>query len=150
MLSIQTARALRQAGLMWEPVEFDFFAVPDRGLDERVFVINEMPAAVALLHGEPIMTFAGATEWALDYVHAGEVLWLPTEAQLREQVAARLAAGPGGAVAGGAVALTLRVTAGGCRCEIVLDGQSLGFQAAEASEAYAAALLHLLRAGTVM
>ena len=90
-LSIPTARALRQAGLVWEPMEFDFFAVPDRELDERVFVINGMPAAVALLHGEPIMTFAGATEWALDYVPAGEVVWLPTEAQLRELLAARRA-----------------------------------------------------------
>ena len=142
MLSHKTARALRQVGLVWEPVEFDFFAVPDRDLDERVFVISGMPAAVALLHGEPIMTFAGATEWALDYVPAGEVLWLPSEAQLREQLAARLAAAPGFAVA-------LSLTAGGCRCDIVLDGQVLGFQAAEASEAYAAALLHLLAAGTV-
>ena len=143
MLSVRTARALREAGLLWEPAEFDFFAVPERDLDERVFVINEMPAAVALLHGEPIMTFAGATEWALDYVHAGEVLWLPTETQLREQVAARLANEKEAAVA-------LSVTAGGCRCEIIFDGQALGFQAAEASEAYAAALLHLLRTGTVM
>jgi hypothetical protein len=142
-LSIQTARALRQAGLVWEPKEFDFFAVPDRDLDERVFVISGMPAGVALLHGDPIMTFAGATEWALDYVHAGEVVWLPTEAQLREQVAARLAAQPGSAVA-------LNMTAAGCRCEIVFDGQALSFQAAEASEAYAAALLHLLRTSAVM
>ncbi len=142
MLSIETARALRQAGLVWEPLEFDFFAVPDRDLDERVFVINEMPAAVALLHGDPIMTFAGATEWALDYVHAGEVLWLPTETQLREQVIARLVSDPNGAVA-------LSTTAGGCRCEVVFNGQALSFQAAEASEAYAAALLHLLRTGPV-
>jgi hypothetical protein len=143
MLSIKTARALRQAGLVWEPVEFDFFVVPDRGLDERVFVISGMPAAVARLHGEPIMTFAGATEWALDYVPAGEVLWLPTEAQLREQLAARLAAEAGGAVA-------LSVTSDGCRCEIVASGRALSFQATEASEAYAAALLHLLQTGTVM
>jgi len=142
-LSIPTARALRQAGLVWEPQEFDFFAVPDREMDERFFVISGMPAAVALLHGEPIMTFAGATEWALDYVPAGEVLWLPTEAQLRELLAAQLAATPG-------AALTLSMTESGCRCEIILHGQALGFQAAEASEAYAAALLHLLRASTVM
>src|SRR5438552_13779801 len=117
-LSIQTARALRQAGLVWEPREFDFFAVPDREMDERVFVIAGMPAAVALLHGEPIMTFAGATEWALDYVPAGEVVWLPTESQLREQLVAQLAATPG-------AALALSMTAVGCRCEIILDGQAL-------------------------
>src|SRR5258706_3295637 len=141
-LSIQTARALRQAGLVWEPVEFDFFAVPDREMDERLFVLSGMPAAVALLHGEPIMTFAGATEWALDYVPAGEVVWLPPEAQLRERLTARLAALPG-------AGLALSLTAGGCRCEIILDGEAFGFQAAEASEAYGAALLHVLRASPV-
>ena len=47
MLSIETARALRAAGLVWEPAEFDTFIIPDRDLDERQFVINEMPAHVA-------------------------------------------------------------------------------------------------------
>jgi hypothetical protein len=46
------------------------------------------------------------------------------------------------------------MTESGCRCEIILHGQALGFQATEASEAYAAALLHVLqssmRASTVM
>jgi hypothetical protein len=147
MLSLKTARALRQAGLAWKPAEFDFFAVPDRGLDERVFVISDMPAAVGQILGTPTVTFEGAVEWALDYVPTGDVVWLPTEEQLRGLLAARLAAEP-------QFVLALSVTAGGCRCEISYGGQSLGFQAAEASEAYAAALLHVLlsstRSGTIM
>jgi hypothetical protein len=142
MLSLKTARALRQAGLDWKPAEFDFFAVPDRGLDERVFVISEMPAAVGQMQGTPMVTFEGAVEWALDYVPAGEVLWLPREEQLRGLLAERLAAEP-------TFVLALHVSAHGCRCEILFGGRSLGFQAADGSEAYAAALVHVLGASTV-
>ena len=144
MLSLRTARTLRQAGLTWKPAEFDFFAIPDRGLDERLFVISEMPAAVGQIQGLPMVTFEGAVEWALDYVPTGEVVWLPTEEQLRQQLSTRLAGEPH-------VFLALNVTANGCRCEISFGGQTLGFQAAEASEAYAAALLHvLMKTSTVM
>ena len=142
MLSLKTARALRQAGLDWKPAEFDFFAVPDRGLDERVFVISEMPAAVGQIQGMPMVTFEGAVEWALDYVPAGEVLWLPREEQLRGLLAERLAAEPH-------FFLALHVSAQGCRCEILFGGRSLGFQAADGSEAYAASLVHVLGASTV-
>lgn len=143
MLSLKTAKTLRQAGLTWKPAEFDFFAIPDRGLDEHVFVISEMPAAVGQFQGTPMVTFEGAVEWALDYVPTGDVVWLPTEEQLRQQLAARLAGEPH-------FFLALSVTASGCRYEISIGGQTLGFQAAEASEACAAALLHVLKTSTVM
>ena len=142
MLSLITARALRQAGLVWKPAEFDFFAIPDRGLDERRFVISEMPAAVGQIQGLPMVTFEGAVEWALDYVPTGEVLWLPTEEQLRGLLAERLALEPH-------FLLALSVSAHGCRCEIMFGGRTLGFQADDASEAYAAALVHVLGASTV-
>ena len=142
MLSLKTARALKQAGLAWQPAEFDFFAVPDRGLDERVFVISEMPAAVGEIQGTTMVTFDGAVEWALDYVAAGEVLWLPTEEQLRRLLAQRLALEP-------LFVLGLSVTAHGCRCEISFGGRTLGFQAADGSEAYAAALVYVLGASTI-
>ena len=86
MLSIATARALREAGLTWKPAELDFFAIPDRGLDERTFVINDLPASTADLLGEAIITFDGAVEWALDYVPSGEVL--PTAIGIAETIAA--------------------------------------------------------------
>jgi len=142
MLSLNTARALRQAGLVWKPAEFDFFAVPDRGLDERVFVISEMPAAMGQIQGTPMVTFEGAVEWAMDYVPTGEVLWLPREEQLRGLLAERLAAEPH-------FLLSLNVSAHGCRCEIIFGGRSLGFQAIDGSEAYAAALVHVLGSSTV-
>jgi len=138
MLSLATARALHAAGLPWQPTEFDFFAIPDRDLDDRVFVINRMPAGRALLHGQPVFTFDGAAEWALDYIAAGEVLWLPTEAQLRALVTEQLRTE-------GSVALTLAVQLDRCRCEIRYRGEKLVFEAVNGAEAYAAALLHLLR-----
>ena len=140
MLSIATARALREAGLTWKPAQFDFFAIPDRGLDERLFVINDMPASMADLLGEAIITFDGAVEWALDYVPSGEVLWLPTEAQLRERLAAHLAGEP-------AFSLTLTTTGIGSRCETRFRGQPLSAEAADAADAYGAVLLFILRAG---
>ena len=138
MLSIATAQDLSEAGLSWSPAPFDFFAIPNMGLDERIFVISEMPAAIAKIQGRSMVTFDGAAEWALDYVASGEVLWLPTEEQLRTLVAARLGADAD-------PALTLVTTSDRCRCEIRWQGRALSFEAANGSEAYAAALLELLR-----
>jgi hypothetical protein len=138
MLSLTTARALHAAGLPWRPAEFDFFAIPDRDLDDRIFVINRMPAGQALLHGQPVFTFDGAAEWALDYIAAGEVIWVPTEAQLRALLAERLDTGDG-------PALSLHVQAQVCLCEIRNRGETLTFEAPNGAEAYAAALLHLLQ-----
>jgi hypothetical protein len=136
MLSLETARALKAAGLTWQPREFDFFHIPDRELDERVFVINQMPAALAQMQGQPVFVFEGAVEWALDYVAAGEVVWLPTEAQLRELLAERLEAD---------TRLRLLVTPAACRCELQARGEKLVFEAADGAEAYGRALLHLLQ-----
>jgi hypothetical protein len=140
MLSIATARALREAGLTWKPAQLDFFAIPDRGLDERVFVINDLPASTADLLGEAIITFDGAVEWALDYVPSGEVLWLPTEVQLRARLAAELAGEP-------EFSLTLTSSGGTHRCETRFRGQPLTAEAADAADAYGAVLLFVLRAG---
>ena len=140
MLSIATARALREAGLTWKPAQLDFFAIPDRGLDERTFVINDLPASTADLLGEAIITFDGAVEWALDYVPSGEVLWLPSEAQLRERLAAALAGEPESN-------LTLTSASGVHRCETRFRGEPLAAEAADAADAYGAVLLFVLRAG---
>lgn len=139
MLSLATARALRAAGLTWEPAEFDTFAIPERDLDDSLFVLNEMPAHVALLQGTPVMVFDGASEWAMDYIAAGEVVWLPSEEQLRLQLTARLAADP-------AYSLTLAADAAGCRCTTQAWGRTHTYAAPDAAEAYAAALLPLLPA----
>jgi hypothetical protein len=137
LLSLATARALRAAGLAWRPAQLDFFAIPDHGLDERVFVITDLPAALAQIQGQTMMTFEGAVEWAMDYIAAGEVVWLPSEAQLRELLAARLGADP-------APRLSLTLSVAGCRCDLTHRGQALSFEGPNGAEAYAAALLHLL------
>jgi hypothetical protein len=137
MLSLQTARALKKAGLVWTPAAFDFFAIPDRSLDDHLFVISQMPAAIATLQGQPVVTFEGAVEWALDYIATIDVVWVPTETQLREHLAARL-------LTDAEAQLELRATADRCWCEVVLPDGPRVFEAANGSEAYAAALLYLL------
>jgi hypothetical protein len=37
VLSLSTARKLKEASLFWSPVLHDSFAVPDRGFENRVF-----------------------------------------------------------------------------------------------------------------
>ena len=84
MLSLELARALRDAGVRWQPRAGDSFVIPDRDLDEHVFVLSDM--VVQTMHppdGPPILAFNGTTEWALDSLEAHEALWLPREDQLR-------------------------------------------------------------------
>ena len=137
MLSLSTARRLKAAGLAWTPGLHDFFAVPERGMDERVFVISDVSVDVELLKGQSIVTFNGTSEWALDYEVMSEVIWLPTEEQLRQQLEQRLADGA-------SPMLKLIYAPDGYWCEIQSKGKALAFLGADASEAYAEALLHVL------
>ena len=137
MLALSTARRLKAAGLAWTPDLHDFFAVPDRGLDDRVFVISDVSVDVELLKGQSIVTFNGTSEWALDYEVMSELVWMPTEEQLRRQLEQRLADGA-------SVVLKLIYAPDGYWCEIQSKGKALAFLGADASEAYAEALLHVL------
>jgi len=137
VLSLSTARRLKVAGLAWTPALHDFFGIPDRGFDDRVFVISDMSVDMELLKGRSIVTFNGTSEWALDYEMTTELVWLPTEAQLREILEQRLWAEL-------QPALSLISALGTHQCIIRFQGQSLTFDAPDASEAYAAALLHIL------
>jgi hypothetical protein len=84
VLSLELARALRDAGVRWEPRPGDAFVIPDRDLDEHVFVLSDMVVqTVNPPDGPPILAFNGTTEWALDSLEAHEALWLPREDQLR-------------------------------------------------------------------
>ena len=87
MIDIEMARRLKRAGLEWRPVERDFFMVPDRGMDDQVFVVNRLTTLIQSYHGQPTVTFHGTSEWALDDVLLTEVIWLPSESQLRETIA---------------------------------------------------------------
>jgi len=137
MLSLSVAKELKEAGLIWIPAQNDFFSIPDRGFDDSTFVITDMTVLVETVKGELAVTFHGTAEWALDHVLIADLVWLPTETQLRKLVDQRLIGEP-------EPPLRLTSTADGYQCEIQFRGESLCFEAFGASEAYAKALFHLL------
>jgi hypothetical protein len=53
----------------------DFFAIPDRGFDDTVFVISDMTVMVEKLGGQLAVHFHGAVEWALDTIWRYCTLW---------------------------------------------------------------------------
>jgi len=136
MIELETARKLKAAGLHWEPAQGDRFAVPERGMDDRVFVINDMATIIEMIQGAEMLTFHGTPEWALDYVYLGEAVWLPDEGQLRELLADRLASE--GVAVYDLLSADERFT-----CRFAWRGEALAFTAGGAAEAYAASLLHV-------
>ncbi len=138
MISPALAIELKEAGLLWRTKNYDFFVIPNHDLDDRVFVLADMVAYTELVQGWPAVAFHGAAEWALDYIFSDEIVWLPTEEQLREELATQW---PEQADFG----LTLETTVGGYRCRIASGGTQQVFDGPTASEAYARALLHALR-----
>ena len=94
VISLELGRALGRArrarGLRWEPRPGDHFVVPDRDLDDTVFVVSDMVVEVVQTAAGPVLAFNGTTEWALDSVEIDEAVWLPLEHQLREQLGADL------------------------------------------------------------
>jgi hypothetical protein len=85
VLSTELGRSLRAVGLVWKPQNGDRFFVPDRDLDDTVFVLSDMVIQeLKLPDGTPLLAFNGTTEWALDSLEASEAIWLPREDQLRE------------------------------------------------------------------
>jgi len=138
MIPLTMAVDLKNAGLIWQADIHDFFGIPDRGLDDRIFVISDLMANLDIFRGWPVVTFHGAAEWALDYIFTTEVVWMPTESQLREELENLLL---------GEEALQLQLTLlnQGYRCDIIYQGQPLSFTAVTVSEAYGLAVLHILR-----
>jgi len=134
VIGVQVARELKDAGLVWKPGPGDRFAIPDRDLDEDVFVLSNMTIEVYSLPEGRVIGFNGTTEWALDDVELDEALWLPREDQLRELL--------------GGTLRVLRRTDRGWDVEITLLGEDSTFSAPTPEQAYAAALLHLLAAAT--
>ena len=139
MISLEMARKLKEAGLAWQPTQGDRFALLDRDMDDRIFVINDMATIIELLQGAPAVTFHGTPEWALDYVYLGEAVWLPEEGQLRTRLEERLAVE-------GAGVYDLLYADGVYTCRFALGDTALAFTAAAAADAYAAALLHGMNA----
>ncbi len=84
MIPLALAARLRDAGLIWKPVPGDRFAIPDRELDDEVFVVSNMTIEVHDLPDRSVIGFNGTVEWAMDDVAKEEAVWLPREDQLRE------------------------------------------------------------------
>ncbi|GEM_PF-1264721 len=124
------ARRLREAGLPWSPANGDRFVIPDRELDEHVFLVSPMSVEVRESPSGLLLTFNGAVEWALDAIVVGEAVWLPSEGQARDRL--------GTAFAG------LEARDDGHRCTVATGAGRACFEATEPADAYALALLHLL------
>ncbi len=137
MITLALAQKLKEAGLVWRTSVHDFFAIPDRDMDNRVFVLSDMMVTMELLRGWPAVVFHGTAEWASDYLLTHEAIWLPTESQLREQLEEELA------VRNGRFHQLQRQDTE-YACMVSLANNPLDFVADSASEAYGLALLHLL------
>jgi hypothetical protein len=130
VIGTHLAQQLKEAGLVWKPALGDRFAIPDRDLDDEVFVLSNMTIEVHTMPEGKVIGFNGTTEWALDDVEIDETIWLPREDQLRELL--------------GGTFRALGRGPDGYEVRIDLLGEERRFAGATADEAYAAALLHLL------
>jgi hypothetical protein len=83
VITFELARRLRDAGIVWTPVNGDRFLIPDRDMDDAVFVVSDMVVEAHALPSGALLRFNGTTEWALDSIPQEESLWLPREEQLR-------------------------------------------------------------------
>ena len=96
-----------------------------------VFTVSEMTIEPREYPTGRILAFNGTTEWALDSVALEDALWLPHESQLRDML-------------GGAFR-ALRRLPDTYEVEIVLAGETRVFEYPDPADAYALALLEVLR-----
>lgn len=138
MISLSLALELKKAGLIWQTAANDFFGIPDRDMDEDVFTLSEIQAQTDIYRGWPVVTFHGASEWALDYILSHEVVWLPREAQLREAIFEYVSDHD-------KVSIHLNQDAVSTILMLKTPDGDHAFEAQNASEAYGLALLHILQ-----
>lgn len=127
MITLDLARQLRAAGLDWKPSAGDRFVVPDREMDDEVFVLSDMTVEIHEFPTGKVIGFNGTTEWALDSIEQEEVVWLPREDQLRELL-------------GGSFE-SLEVVPGGFAVEIRVDGSLQRHLDIDAERTYARCVL---------
>ena len=130
MITVATARALRDSGVRWDPAPGDRFVIADRDMDEDVFTLSDMTIEVHEFPGERIIGFNGTTEWALDSVEMQQSVWLPSETQLRELLAGTFR--------------SLERDGDRWRVRVEINGTPHTSEHEDAAEAYALALLHLV------
>jgi hypothetical protein len=129
VISVELARKLRDAGVRWDPAAGDRFVIPDRDMDDQVFVLSDMTVDVHEFPTGRVLGFNGTVEWALDSVDQDLALWMPSEAQLRERL-------------GGAFVSMSRQDD---EYDVVVDiaGRRTSFSGTKPEEAYGNALLFL-------
>ncbi|KLN35970.1 hypothetical protein ACFVSK_10395 [Cellulosimicrobium cellulans] len=132
MISWDLALALRDAGVRWSPASGDRFRLLATGRDGDVFTVSDMTIEPHEFDTGVVLGFNGTTEWALDSVALEDALWHPLEGQLRELL-------------GGTFRRLERTTGGYVVGTEVLDDVGT-FAAADASDAYARAVLALVAA----
>jgi hypothetical protein len=130
MISLELARRLEEAGVTWAPGDGDRFVVPDRDLDDDLFVVSHMVVEVDDSSAGRVLKLNGTTEWALDVVEAGYALWLPREDQLRAMLDRHFVA--------------LLATANGYAVVVNDNGYAQRHEDADVECAYARAVLSLL------
>jgi len=131
MISTELAVALRDAGLVWHPRSGDRFQLDEPEFEADVFTVSEMTIEPREYPTGRILAFNGTTEWALDSVAVEDALWLPHEDQLREMLRSAFRA--------------LRRLADTHEVELEVAGERLVFEHPEPADAYALAVLELLR-----
>ncbi|MCU1425231.1 MAG: Flp pilus assembly protein ATPase CpaE [Microbacteriaceae bacterium] len=142
MISLELARALRDSGLSWHPVRGDNFSIDRIEADEEIYTLSDMTVEAHAFASGTVLGFNGTTEWALDSVSLDAALWLPREDQLRDLL--------------GSALRSLELTSGTesigeARLEsqrflvnATIDGSAMRFEATDAADAYARAVLALL------
>ncbi len=140
MIPLTRATQLKEAALKWLPEINDFFAIPDSDMDDRILVMSDMMTSPTTLKGWPTITFHGTSEWAMDYILMEEVVWMPTEEQLRQELISMLDQSEE------KTELRLELEENGrYTTTISLQNTPLAFTAPTASETYGQALLHILQ-----
>ncbi|MCU1437290.1 MAG: pilus assembly protein CpaE [Naasia sp.] len=132
MISLPLARALRTAGLGWNPASGDRFTLDQAETVGEVFTVSEMTIEAHRYASGTILGFNGTTEWALDSVALEDALWLPREDQLRELLRGAFR--------------SLRRTEAGLEVDIDFRGETQTHCAQTAADAYAEALITLIAA----
>lgn len=132
MISIDCARALADAGLRWRPVSGDAFRIERSGFENDVFTVSDMTIEPHEFDTGTILGFNGTTEWALDSLALEDALWLPREDQVRDLLRSTFRS------------LT-RLGEDAYRVRIAVAGADESHDAADPADAYALALLRLIR-----
>jgi len=131
VITVELARAVVDAGVLWQPAAGDRFVIDAELLTSDVFWISDLTVEVHTYRGQSLLGFNGTTEWALDSVAIHDAVWLPREDQLRELLRATFRG--------------LRRLPDAFEVEVQLGGETRRYEHPDASEAYGMALLEFIR-----